>query len=196
MRLFFALSLTENLQRNLEEYMKPLREQSGGSARWQPAKNIHLTLKFLGEVSPTRLQALKKAGQQACLHCPPFTFEVSGLGAFPHLNRPRVLWAGVQAPPELAALQEKLEAACAEAGFPREEKPFRPHLTLGRVREPIGQPSLQALRAALQAAPPLAPVTAPAQALTLYQSALSAEGAQYTLIFSFPFSNEVTSEHA
>jgi len=186
MRLFFAFSLPTPIQRRLEEAINTLRQASGGSARWQPGGNIHLTLKFLGETPANRLEALQNAAEIACQQISAFGFEVGGLGAFPNLNRPRVIWAGVNAPPELAALQQKLEAACFEAGFPREEKPFSPHLTLGRVREPLGEISLKTLRSALNAAHLPGLGQTPAQILSLYRSELSAEGARYSVISSFP----------
>src|SRR5262249_58527952 len=107
--------------------------------------NVHLTLKFLGTVEPTRLGDVERALATAAAGQPAFELTMLGLGAFPSRSRPRVLWAGVDAGgAELTALATRVDEALAGLGFPREGRPFAAHATLGRVREPRPQPRLAA----------------------------------------------------
>ena len=105
------------------------------SVRWVKPEAIHLTLKFLGDTPSEKVGAVKDALAQAAAQVSPFTFAVSGLGCFPNTRRPRVLWVGLQDPTgALARLRDAVEAQVVPLGFPTEARPFRPHLTLGRVQ--------------------------------------------------------------
>ncbi|GAB4480871.1 MAG: RNA 2',3'-cyclic phosphodiesterase [Anaerolineales bacterium] len=185
-RAFLAIAIPPAIQLSLAEHIARLQKMSGGSVRWVPAENIHLTLKFLGEVENARLEALQNALSQACAAQPAFEISVGGLGAFPSLHRPRVLWAGVQAPPALAELHQKVEQAAAGAGFPAEAQSFSAHLTLGRVREPIGSISLNTLRAVLAATRIESLGAAPVDFIHLYRSELLPNGPRYSLLFKAP----------
>jgi 2'-5' RNA ligase len=101
--------------------------------RWVPPPNLHLTLRFLGPVRREAVEAIERklAAELAALR--PFELEARGLGGFPSLAEPRVLWIGVREEPALVALQQAIEGWLAELGFPREERPYRPHITIGRV---------------------------------------------------------------
>jgi RNA 2',3'-cyclic 3'-phosphodiesterase len=133
-RAFIAISLSPEITQQLEMVLSGLKNKlPGGSIRWVPAKNIHLTLKFLGEVSISSQEMLTKLLQAESNRHASFEISVGELGVFPSLHRPRVVWIGVEAPPELAALQHGLEAEMARLGYAPEERPFSPHLTLGRV---------------------------------------------------------------
>ncbi len=110
----------------------------GGSAdrvRWARPENVHLTLKFLGDVREEVLGDLHAALEEVCAGHAPFDVELAGLGAFPSAQRARVLWAGVGTGfEELRSLAADLDEALSPLGFEREERPYTPHLTLGRVR--------------------------------------------------------------
>lgn len=135
-RTFIAIELNDVLHRELatlEEGLK--RERWSRQVRWVAPENIHLTVKFLGNVDKDRQAALQQAVTEACATYAPFSLTLSGLGAFPNTHRPNVIWVGMIGETKVAAeLAESIEVACQNLGFPREERPFSPHLTLGRIR--------------------------------------------------------------
>jgi 2'-5' RNA ligase len=133
-RAFIAIEFGEDLHRHLANVVEAMRAPLAGSPlRWVPTENIHLTLKFLGDVSPTNLALIKEMVSAEAANCKPFEIGVGGLDAFPNANRPRILWVGVEGPDELFELQGRIEAEAARFGYPPEGKAFAPHLTLGRV---------------------------------------------------------------
>ena len=133
-RAFIAISLSDEIYQKLDQVLAALKKQlPGKSIRWVPARNIHLTMKFLGDVSISSQEQLTKALQAEVIRHPPFDLSVGELGVFPTLRRPHVVWVGIEAPPELAALQRGVEAEMARLGYAPEQRPFSPHLTLGRV---------------------------------------------------------------
>ena len=103
--------------------------------RWTAVPSIHLTLKFLGEVDPGLVPGLSAALRPATASLQPFALSLRGLGGFPNLRNPRVLWCGVEGDADrLAELQKIVEQTCASFGFEPEAREFHPHLTLGRVQ--------------------------------------------------------------
>ncbi len=135
-RTFVAIELSPQLLRRLRALQDRLRQDvPAGVVRWVRPEGIHLTLKFLGDVPTARVEEIATAMCDACVGHVPFTFAVAGLGCFPNLRRPRVIWVGVDEPTgTLAALQRDVEGAMQRLGFAPERRPFRPHLTLGRVK--------------------------------------------------------------
>ncbi len=135
-RTFIAIELDDAQKHALADLQSQLkRERASSAIRWTAAENIHLTLKFLGDMDSEKMPALQKAVADACTSTPPFVLKLDGAGAFPNLNRPNVVWVGVQGDVETASkLAQKIDDACAALGFTREERPFSPHLTLGRVK--------------------------------------------------------------
>lgn len=127
-----AINFPETLRQDLWSAIETLRA-SALPVRWVKAEAMHLTLKFLGAVAADRHDQLADALQHAARASRPVTVTVAELGAFPDARRPRVLWAGVSPEPGLELLQHQVEQAFAPLGFPPEGRPFRPHLTLGRV---------------------------------------------------------------
>lgn len=136
LRTFIAIELDDELEDNLRRLQDQLRERvAPGSVRWGRPGGIHLTLKFLGDTSLDTVEEVKVALAQAAAEVGPFAFTVAGLGCFPNTRRPRVVWVGLQEPTgTLARLRDAVEAHVAPLGFPTESRPFRPHLTLGRVQ--------------------------------------------------------------
>lgn len=110
-------------------------QRAGLSVTWVPAQNMHLTLAFLGSVEEEALREVSAALRQALMDAPAPRAGLMSLGAFPSPARPRVLYAGVDEESGLIALQGQVAAVLATLGFPKEERPFRPHLTIGRVRD-------------------------------------------------------------
>ena len=128
MRLFIALPLPANVTAALERI-----EQGVPAARWVPAENMHLTLRFIGEADGGAFEDLVEALAEVVVE--PFTLEIAGVGHFERRLMPTTLWAGVVASSPLLHLQRKIERACRNAGFPPEGRKFAPHVTLARLRK-------------------------------------------------------------
>jgi 2'-5' RNA ligase len=133
-RAFIAIDLSPEILQRLEQVSVQLKTRlEGVPVRWVLVDNIHLTLKFLGDVSLANVEMLKKILKTEVNEHHAFEISVGGLGAFPSPHRPRVVWVGLEAPTELMAVQNGVESAMARLGYAREERPFSAHLTLGRV---------------------------------------------------------------
>ena len=151
---------------------------------WVPPENFHITLKFLGAIEEARVAAVVEALQVAIAGHRAFTLEIRGLGAFPSPTRPRVLWAGVdEGRAALARLGAAVEDGMAGLGFEREERPFAPHVTLARVREPRRAPALAGALAEAATQPFGKPGI---DHVALMRSHLSPRGARYTALTSMP----------
>ncbi|MFQ6001979.1 MAG: RNA 2',3'-cyclic phosphodiesterase, partial [Anaerolineae bacterium] len=136
-RTFVAIELNEEIKSELTRVQEMLKEKiATPHLRWVNPANVHLTLKFLGNVPLDRIQEITAALREACIGLSPFIMGVSGIGCFPSTNNPRVIWVGVQEETgRLKRLQERVEERLAGLGFKPEPRPFHPHLTLGRVRK-------------------------------------------------------------
>lgn len=134
MRLFAAVPLPEPARGEVAQLLGRLR-QSPLPVRWVPDEGVHLTLKFFGEVVAERLEVIEEAVRFAATGTGALALRLAGLGAFPSPARPKVLWLGLESPPGLELLQDRLERGGEAIGFPPEGAPFQPHVTLGRVRE-------------------------------------------------------------
>ncbi|GBC98364.1 RNA 2',3'-cyclic phosphodiesterase [bacterium HR17] len=182
-RSFIALALSDEVRTVLTELLVEL-SRTGAPVKWVEPENLHLTLKFLGEVPEGQITEIVAALGAVARATPAFTFTVRGVGGFPDLRRPRVLWVGVDAPRELLQLHRMVEAAMERLGFPPEKRAFHPHITLGRVKTFNG---LAAVLTVLQRyAGAMFGVTV-ARQLTLFRSDLSREGPTYTPLAHLPF---------
>ena len=189
-RSFIAIELPDEIRHALAEVQKQLKRDVGG-VRWVEPGSIHLTLKFLGDIPAEQIQPIAAAAMGAVQDEPPLSLGVSGLGAFPNPRRPRVIWVGLEGDvARLGRLQTRLEEALEPLGFPREERAFRPHLTVGRVKDPRRPPDLTR---------PLADVTVPrcnsfdVREILLYKSDLRPTGAIYTKLQHLPFAGSAGS---
>ncbi len=178
MRTFIAIPLPDTCRETLEKIQRPMRAL-GADVRWTSIASIHLTLKFLGEIDPATVPQLASAVRAAT--ATPFGLCLRGLGAFPDLHNPRVVWCGVQGDVrELESLQSGVESACEQLGFERERKTFHPHLTLGRVN---GKRNLQPLLDYIRIGSELESAFA-ADRVNIYKSDLTPRGAIYTILAS------------
>jgi 2'-5' RNA ligase len=186
-RSFIAINLSPEIRRSLEEVSAKLKERLPGvPVRWVPVENIHLTIKFLGDVSVSNLEMLQKILRAEASQHSPFEFSVGNIGAFPSISRPRVIWVGVEAPDELQALQHGVEAETARLGYAREKRPYSPHLTLGRVSRNADSDDTGRIRELLKNCTIGFLGAARVQEVHLYRSELTPSGAVYTQIFSAP----------
>ncbi len=131
-RAFIAIDLPPDVQDCLEQVSAELKEQVGEKCiRWVPVSNIHLTLKFLGDVSLKNLNVLQEILSAEVMAQKPMEISIGRLGAFPKIRRPRVLWVGVEGPPELITLQRGIESSAIKVGYSKDKREFFPHLNLG-----------------------------------------------------------------
>lgn len=133
MRLFLAVEFEQDLRRALREATAPLRALVP-DAGWVAEDRLHLTLKFLGEQPETLVEPLTAAMREIASRHWPVPMWLGGVGAFPNLRRPRVIWVGIEPTPKLELLQHDVEERCSALGLEVEGRPFRPHLTIGRLR--------------------------------------------------------------
>ncbi len=181
MRAFIAIELPESIHEALARAQARFRAVCP-DARWTRPEGIHLTLKFLGQISDEQVTQVKRAlGQMTRFE--KFTIQAKGFGFFPDAKRPRVFWAGLDAPPELARLASEVERVMAPLGFPPENRTFKPHLTLARFKVPRPQPKLQELLAQ-EGDPSLG--TFEVSEFFLWESKLSPQGAEYRKVERFP----------
>lgn len=141
-RTFLAIELPRALLSKIEEVQGGLRS-SQADVRWVSLENLHLTLKFFGNIDESQIEPIVQSIDQAVQETPPIHLRAKGMGAFPNLRNPRVIWIGfVEGKEDLTSFQNKLEIELEKIGFPREDRPFHPHLTLGRVRSSRGKEDL------------------------------------------------------
>ena len=182
MRLFAALPVSGAAREELAGVIERLSREAW-PVRWARPEGLHLTVKFLGEVPPEREPSIAQALAGAVTGMTPLPLAAREFGGFPTLERARVLWCGYDAEPALELLVDRVERAFEALGFAVEGRPFRAHVTLGRVREggrlpAAGVTELDALR-------PTADFTA--EALVLYQSVSAPGGPRYTPRLTLPF---------
>jgi 2'-5' RNA ligase len=186
LRTFIAVDIPPGIQKNIQFNLENLRRSIGNSVRWVPVNNIHLTLKFLGDVSQENLNGLTDMLRAEADFCPPFGLSIGGLGSFPNLKRARVLFIGIQAPAELEALQRGVETACVRLGYASDPRPFSPHLTIGRVKDHIAASDHQKICKFLEETKIDLLGTAGVDSVHLYRSDLKPGGSVYTKLFSAP----------
>lgn len=184
MRCFVAIDLPQETHSELARQQAVFRTACR-DARWTRPEGIHLTLKFLGEISDGQVESVKKA-LAGLGGFGKFAVEVRGFGFFPDARRPRVFWAGVEAPEGLGALAARVEAAMEKAGFPREQRAFNPHLTLARFKMPRPQPELSSL---VENQKDLSLGRFEVSEFLLFESKLRPQGAEYHKVARFPVPN-------
>ncbi len=186
-RAFIAISLSPEIHRNLDQVITNLRSRLGESpVRWVPANNIHLTIKFLGDVSVANQEMLTKMLTAEVSRHSPFDISVGDLGVFPSVRRPRVIWAGINAPQELPALHRGVEAEMARLGYAPEERSFSPHLTLGRISRNAGADDFRKIADLLATCKVGFLGALRVLSVDLYRSDLHPDGAVYTRLFQAP----------
>jgi 2'-5' RNA ligase len=184
-RLFVALEIPSPVRENLAALVRELRTLAP-QAKWVRAENLHVTLKFIGEVPDTKLEAIRKT--LSGVHSErPVTLDFRGLGFFPNERHPRVFWTGIEASANLKALAAGLESAAEKFEIPREKRPFSPHLTLARFESPkLTDP----FRTAIAEKVTRDFGSSRTNQFHLIESKLKTAGAEYTTLQSFPFAAE------
>jgi 2'-5' RNA ligase len=141
-RSFLAIELPRTIQKKIEGIQGDLKS-SHADVRWVNPEKIHLTLKFFGNIEESRIELIVRSIEEPIQTTSPLPIKVKGVGAFPHLKNPRVIWMGlVEGKEALVSLQQQIEVLLEKIGFQAEDRPFHPHLTLGRVKSSRGREDL------------------------------------------------------
>jgi len=177
-RTFCAVELPEDVRARLEHHVLKLREEvPDAAASWSRVENIHLTLKFFGNVDVERIPKITEAAERVVKQFSTFEIRVGETGVFPRASRPQVLWIGVSDESgQLTALQEKFENECAAEGFPKENRAYRPHLTIARLRKAEGARQLAETHLKMR----FEPVQVAVKEIVVFRSELSPKGSRYT----------------
>lgn len=178
MRVFIGIEISEPIKAELIRLQAELR-QARAEVTWTKPENIHLTLRFLGEIEERRFAELKQLCAETAAAFQPFTLRLKDIGYFPNFRQPRVVWVGLAGEMEVATqLQKRLDAELIARGFNQEEKPFKPHLTIGRVKSVKNMKPLVA-KADMYRLPELAFEVGE---IVLFKSELHPAGADYTAL--------------
>jgi RNA 2',3'-cyclic 3'-phosphodiesterase len=179
-RLFCAFELPQALRRSIAEHSQRVREAlPDAAASWSKPENIHLTVKFFGNVDQAKVPVISAAATRVAKEFSPIRIEVGKTGVFPRPSRPQVLWIGLaDALGALAKFQQTLEDEFAREGFPKEDRAFKPHLTIARIRKPQNADQLANVHLRME----FSPVEIVLRQLVLFRSELSSKGSQYTSV--------------
>lgn len=184
LRIFAAINVSVPSVRKLAELQRKLRSQQSPTLKigWVPPANLHLTLKFYGNLAPEQTEAVADAARRAARGVAPFEVAARGLGVFPKPDLPRILWVGFAEGIEpMRALQVRLEEASEGLGFERDSRPFTGHLTLGRVRQ-----GTEGIDAWLQEHADVDCLTSTINEIVIYESRLHRTGAEYVSHYRVP----------
>lgn len=183
-RVFCAIELPEDVRARLQEHIADLRKKvPDAAASWSRVENIHLTLKFFGNIALDRIPKISAATTRATEQFSNFQIGIGNTGVFPRPSRAQVLWIGVSDPSgQLSALQKTFEDKCATEGFLKEDRAYKPHLTIARIRKPEG--SRQLADTHLNTDFPTIEVSL--HELIVFRSELSSKGSRYTTISKHP----------
>ncbi|TWT41145.1 2'-5'-RNA ligase [Phycisphaerae bacterium RAS1] len=182
MRCFIAIDLPPPLKNPLIRLLRQNAARSRG-LRWSSESQLHVTLKFLGEIDAARVDEIRPLLAAIAAGCPPFPLQLGDLGCFPTPRDPRVLWCGLLDESRgLSDLAGRVELSLAGLGFEPERRPFAAHVTLARVKAPEGG---RTVRSVIESQAALAAVSAPVTELTFFESQLSTQGARYRVIDAF-----------
>lgn len=186
MRAFIAIEISDDIKSVLDRIIAHLK-YSGADVKWVDPKAMHLTLKFLGEITDGKCSDVKSLLDAVAKGSKPFEMTMNGLGAFPKIERPRVIWAGLsKGGPEVAELARRIEDSLSETGFPGSDKPFSPHLTIGRVRSPLNTDKLRDKMLSASSIIQSADVIShKVTSIVLFQSTLTSHGPIHTKLHEF-----------
>lgn len=184
LRLFIAIELPASLRAAIEDVQDDLRQEMPDRAvRWTRPESIHLTLKFLGDTPANQKDIVTRSISPITADYTPLLLEINGAGCFPKTGRPRIVWLGLDGDMDpLRALQASVEDALALLGFPREDRPFSPHLTIGRMQRNTSSGDARAVRQAIETTMIGRVGAWTAGAVSLMYSELRPDGARYTCL--------------
>ena len=181
-RAFLAIELPASIKQEIQSFQNVLRENTHGIS-WVKSSNLHITLKFLGDIDSGQQQAISAILPDICLKSAPFSIRIEKTGFFPNANRPRILWVGCSdSEHQLEHIFTSIDRALTDIGFTHENRPFSPHLTIGRVKQPH---SMGTIVTKMQKSTDFSAGQFQASAVKLIKSQLHPGGARYTPLAVF-----------
>ena len=184
-RSFIAIELPDELKSGLVQLQAQLKTGKQPPVKWVDPYSIHLTLKFLGTIAADRISEITRAIEVSTQGVPPFHLEAKGLGVFPSLRRAQVAWVGINGEiAQLSRIQQRIESNLAPLGFTPESRPFKPHLTLARLRQQVSSEERQSFGQLIADAKFEEVYGFSVHSINLMKSQLTREGAIYSLISS------------
>lgn len=185
MRVFIGIKPDGEVRETIQKAMKPFRKMSS-PIKWVKPENIHLTLKFVGEIDPDQNARLLKGLMETRFQLPPITLNITGFGKFGPGRNLDIFWAGIEPNPDLKRLFERMENTLSDNGFSRETRPFKPHITLGRNKKRIELTSILNLLEKYRDTPVADFST---RSFQIFKSTLTPEGPIYSILKEVEFSN-------
>ncbi len=184
-RSFIAIELPQNVKRGLEQIKYKVKQEGYAGIKWVNTEGIHVTLKFLGNISREQKIEISKILKETTKEISPFNLEIAGLGAFPDLGRPRVLWVAINGEvAKLTRLQQEIDSLLSSRGFPKESRPFVPHLTLARLSDSMLPEEKRKIGTFIKSVKLEAGFQFNAEAVSLIRSKLTPTGAIYSCLFT------------
>ena len=182
-RSFIAIELPEEVKGELARLRGEMKGAEHSFVKWVAPEGIHLTLKFLGNIPPKTVDEITEAIKEASQAASSFRLDILGLGAFPNLRQPRVLWVGIGGEIDrLSSLQQDIDSLLVPLGFAREERPFAPHLTLARIRQGASSSEIKSFSQLVTSVNFQTSYSVKVEAVSLIRSQLTPRGAVYTCL--------------
>ena len=182
-RVFIAVDISDEARRQAAAHIERLRSSFARlRVGWERPEKLHITLKFLGAVSDEQLSGIERAVRAVALQNSEYRVKLAGTGVFPETRDPRILWIGLEPSAATVRLAHAIDDVCAKLGFEPEKRRFKPHLTIGRLREPAASRELaEAHRRSV-----FEPTEFPIKEITIYESKLLPIGSVYSSLAAFP----------
>ena len=185
-RTFIALDLSPEIKTNLAVLARQLKSKGGFPVKWTAVENIHITLKFLGDVEEKMLPVLQSRLSATVQNFQPFVIRIGELGAFPKIDQPRTIWAGCEMDQEGYNVQKAVEKTTTDLGFPKADRPFSPHLTIGRVINSAGPRDYPMLAQIIRETAVTNLGTQIVNNIRVYRSDLLQAGPKYRILYDIP----------
>jgi 2'-5' RNA ligase len=183
MRTFIALALPPKIKTEISKLQNLLQQPDyKSSLKWVDPNNLHITLKFLGETTPEKVDLLSEKIKKHLHPVKPITVTLSNLGAFPSISKPNVIWSDVFPKDELIMTFKNIETICLSEGFEQEQKPFKTHITLARLKRGTTQEQIKQISSVLKNNITIPPLTFNIDGVTIYKSVLTPQGPLYTAL--------------
>lgn len=189
-RCFLAIKINGTLRELLKKILADFVIEFPNCVKWVPLENIHITIKFIGNLNTTHMDALQVDLSNALASLPVFQIESNQIGAFPNIKNPRIIWLGIRYPIHMKHTFSQIETILKVYGYPVENRPFKPHLTLGRVKKNVSLKDLLDISCHLSSYKLNEVGSMRAKDLTLFKSTLTPDGPFYEELFQFSFATK------
>lgn len=181
MRAFIAFDLPDRIKSEIQSISQTLRQLNlNKSIKWVEPKNLHVTLKFLGDTEPKKIDSLTEKIKKQLHPITPFRVSFSKIGAFPNQNKPNVIWVDLFPKDRLSMIYNTIEEICISAGFKADQKPFKTHITIARLKRSTRSAHVQQISKWIRNTPPVPSTEFLITGISIYQSNLTPNGPLYT----------------